>query len=104
MSSNGKNLTVYLLTVFIVGCAVSLSLLDSETPVESWRQNLRWTAWLAFLIYVCVFTARPLRQLRPVPAMQSMLKNRRYLGIAFAAVMTVHLALIVTLFAAIVKE
>ena len=56
--------------------------------------TLRITARLAFLLYIAVFVTRPLQQLVPAPLTQSMLRNRRYIGISFGAVMTAHLALI----------
>ena len=60
--------------------------------------TLRITARLAFLIYVAVFVTRPLHQLVPTTFTRSMLRNRRYIGIIFGAVMTAHLALISWLF------
>lgn len=55
---------------------------------------LRLTARAAFMIYLVVFVARPLRQLFATQATRWLLRERRSLGIAFAAIHTVHLGLI----------
>ena len=58
------------------------------------RQMLRFTAWFAILIYMVVFAARPLNQLVGSTFSRTLLRNRRYVGIALAAVMTIHLVLL----------
>jgi len=55
---------------------------------------LRLTAWTAVLVYLVIFVARPLKQLNGSQASRALLKNRRYFGVALAAVMTVHLVLL----------
>jgi hypothetical protein len=55
---------------------------------------LRYTAWLAFLLYLVVLVARPLQQLLRRNWTAALLRNRRLVGVAFATVMTVHLVLI----------
>lgn len=57
---------------------------------------LTLTARIAFMIYLLIFVARPLRQLLPNDVTKWLLRERRLLGIAFAAVHTVHLGLILT--------
>ena len=57
---------------------------------------LTLTARIAFMIYLLIFVARPLRQLMPNDLTKWLLSERRSLGIAFAAVHTVHLGLIFT--------
>lgn len=51
---------------------------------------------MAFMVYLVIFVARPLRQLLPNDMTKWLLRERRALGIAFAAVHTVHLGLIFT--------
>ena len=57
---------------------------------------LTLTARIAFMIYLLIFIARPLRQLFSSGLSKWLLRERRSLGIAFAAVHTVHLGLIFT--------
>jgi sulfoxide reductase heme-binding subunit YedZ len=95
MTSNQKNWTVLLGTMLIISVMVLLILQDGGTNDDSISLVLRLTARIAFLAYLLVFVTRPLRQLLRTAPTSSMLKNRRYLGIAFAGVHSIHLALIV---------
>lgn len=61
------------------------------TGEDNMHLVLRLTAWTALLIYLVVFVARPLNQLVKSPFNKKLLRNRRAFGIALAAVMTVHL-------------
>lgn len=56
--------------------------------------SLRVSAWAGMLIFLCIFVARPLHQLRGGVLTAGLVRNRRYLGVAFAAVMSVHLVLL----------
>ena len=62
---------------------------------ETLRAMLRLTARLAFLVYLLVFIARPLRQLVRTSATRWFLSERRSFGLAMAAIHFVHMALIV---------
>jgi len=97
MTSNQRNWTVFLATMGIA-LAVSFAVLavagDSEEDI---RSLLRITARFAFVLLLVVFVARPLRQLVKTPGTLALLKNRRLLGIGFAAMHTAHLALIMYL-------
>ena len=66
----------------------------TEDTMGPW---LRFTARLALLIYLLIFVARPLQQLRPGALSRWLVRNRRYIGITFASVMSVHLVLLITL-------
>ncbi|MFQ5609437.1 MAG: ferric reductase-like transmembrane domain-containing protein [Woeseiaceae bacterium] len=94
MSSNAKNWTI----LFGVGISTALYswlFLDNlgHEP-DNVRTLLRLTARIAFFVYVIVFVARPLRQLLPVDTSRWLLSERRSFGLAFGAIMTVHLGLI----------
>jgi DMSO/TMAO reductase YedYZ heme-binding membrane subunit len=56
--------------------------------------SLRLSAWAALLVYLVVFVARPLNQLVTSPFSKRLLRSRRSTGIALAAIMTVHLILL----------
>lgn len=55
---------------------------------------LRLTARLAFVVFLLVFVARPLQQLFATKFTAKLLRRRRLLGVAFAAVHSAHLGLI----------
>ena len=59
------------------------------------RMAVRRTAQLAFALFIVVLVARPLQQLLRKRWTAALLQRRRLVGVAFVAVMTVHLALIV---------
>lgn len=91
MSSNRKNLAVLLSCLLLTGALSLLIVASDEFSEESFGFVLRWGARVALLIYLAVFIARPMRQLSNHPLGRSLVKNRRFIGIGFAAVMTVHL-------------
>ena len=92
-----KNLLVFGSTMVVLGLPVLFQLQLAAFDDDSFGLLLRLTARLAFLVFLLVFIARPLRQLSVSTMSKWLLKNRRYVGITFAAVMTVHLILLVAL-------
>lgn len=86
-----RNLAVFFGTMLALGLASLLYARQSAFDESSLHAVLRATARLALLIYLLVFVARPLRQLSVSAVSRALLGNRRSLGIAFAAVMSVHL-------------
>jgi DMSO/TMAO reductase YedYZ heme-binding membrane subunit len=90
-----KNLSVFVLTILLAGGPVLAYLYYTGSGEEHVRQMLRLTAWTAVLVYLIIFVARPLKQLNGSQASRELLKNRRYFGVALAAVMTVHLVLLI---------
>ncbi|MDX1508554.1 MAG: ferric reductase-like transmembrane domain-containing protein [Woeseiaceae bacterium] len=94
MSSNAKNWTVILLTGGATALFAWLVLNRFDHDVDSVRTLLRLTARIAFFVYLIVFIARPLRQLFKTDTTKWLLKERRSFGLAFGAIMIVHLALI----------
>jgi len=62
---------------------------------ENLLATLRLTARLAFLAYLAVFIARPLRQLIKTPITAWLLRERRSMGLSMAAIHIVHMVLIV---------
>lgn len=94
MSNNSKNLAVFCLVLSAVAVLSLLILWPDAMDESKLRLALRASAKLAFLIYALVFITRPLQQLVKMPLSNAMFRNRRFIGIGFAAVMTGHLALI----------
>ena len=58
---------------------------------------IRWTARTSVVLFVLVYAARPLVQLRPSPAAKALLAQRKWLGLGFAVSHGFHLAGIVWL-------
>jgi len=92
-----RNLTVLLSTLLVTGLPALLYVQQAALEEESFGVVLRATARIALLIYLLIFVARPLRQLAPHGPGSLLLRNRRSLGIAFAAVMSVHLVFLIWL-------
>ncbi len=96
LSSNGKNFAVLFGTSLPLAVACTAYLKSQGTSDVNLVLLLTLTARIAFMIYLLIFVARPLRQLLPNDLTKWLLRERRSLGIAFAAVHTVHLGLIFT--------
>lgn len=96
LASNGKNVAVLLGVSLPVALACWLYLRTQGLSDENLVLLLTLTARIAFMIFLVIFVARPLRQLLPNDLTKWLLRERRSFGIAFAAVHTVHLGLIFT--------
>lgn len=96
LSNNRKNLAVLFGVSLPVALACALYLQYDGFTDDNLVLLLTLTARIAFLVYLVIFVARPLRQLFPTGVTKWLLRERRSLGITFAAVHTVHLGLIVT--------
>lgn len=101
MTGTSKNFTVLLGVMLPVAAASIVWLRMAGASDETLIVALRLTARIAFMIYLLVFVARPLRQLLPGRFTKWLLAERRSLGIAFAAVFSVHLGLIALRFSTI---
>jgi len=95
MSNNDRrNWQVLLGVVAVLGAICTAWLVNAGLTDDNIRIPIRRTAQLAFSLYIVVLVARPLQQLLRKDWTASLLRNRRLVGVAFAAVMTVHLGLI----------
>lgn len=92
-----RGLGVLALTLIATAAAAGFYLARSAFEEEALRTVLRFTAWLAFAVYLLIFVARPLQQLRPSRPARWLLRNRRYLGISFAGIMIGHLVFLLWL-------
>ncbi|MBT8100784.1 MAG: hypothetical protein KJO82_13595 [Gammaproteobacteria bacterium] len=97
MSSNSKNFAILFGVMLPSALASYLYLHTSGFSDDNLIILLKLTARLSFLIYLVIFIARPLRQMLANRLTRWLVKERRSLGIAFAAMHTVHLGLIFTL-------
>lgn len=92
-----RNLLVFAAAIVITGLPSLLFLDRSGFDEESFGVVLRASARLALLIYLVIFATRPLRQLVTSGLTRALQANRRFIGIAFAGVMTAHLIFLVWL-------
>src|SRR5207247_2125659 len=71
--------------------ALVAAILSTPHPGESeLRVTLRVTALVSATFFLAAFTASAWRRLRPTPTTRWLLRNRRYLGLSFAAPPLVH--------------
>lgn len=85
-----------LLASLLLTSALSVALLSGTSLSDvDIRAPMRLTAQIAFGLYLVILVTRPLRQLLRQNWTAALLRNRRLIGVAFAATMTTHLALII---------
>lgn len=94
-SSARRNWTVFLSAALATIAVAAAWLSTVELIDDNIRLAVRHSAKPAFALLILVIAARPLRQLVQKPWSAKLLQNRRLIGVAFAGVMTGHLALIV---------
>jgi sulfoxide reductase heme-binding subunit YedZ len=93
-NNDRRNWQVLLGTIAVTGGLSVLWIAVTGFSDENIRVPLRVTARLAFVLYLVILVARPLQQLLRKDWTAALMRNRRLVGVAFAAVMTAHLALI----------
>jgi len=76
--------------------AVAGGLAAGDDAAEGWQLAARYTARLAFPIFLAAFVAGPWHRLRPGAASRWLLRHRRAAGLAFATVFAAHLVSLVT--------
>ena len=95
MSRNDRrNWQVFLGTISLLGGLSAAWLASVELSDDNIRVATRSTVRVAFVLYLVVLVARPLQQLLRKDWTAALLRNRRLVGVAFAAAMTAHLGLI----------
>jgi methionine sulfoxide reductase heme-binding subunit len=89
-----------MLTLLVSAVVASLALaivLAGNASAGALGLAIRFTAHTSFLLFGAAFTASALHRLRPNAFTRWLRRNRRYLGVAFAASHATHAAAIVTL-------
>jgi DMSO/TMAO reductase YedYZ heme-binding membrane subunit len=76
--------------------ALALGLASGAAPDERWQHAARYTARLAFLLFLPVYVASSWHRLAPGAASRFVLRGRRSFGLAFATAHTVHLCALTT--------
>jgi DMSO/TMAO reductase YedYZ heme-binding membrane subunit len=89
-----QNWLVLIATLILTGVPSVFWIAGAGIDDEHNRAILRYTAQIAFALYLVVLVARPLQQLLRKDWTATLLRNRRLIGVAFVAVMTTHLGLI----------
>src|SRR5690606_4163649 len=80
-----------------VGGMTAAILAARGADLDGVRAGLRATARTSLVLFLAAMAASSLRRLWPVPLTAWLLRNRRYLGVSFAASHAIHLALIASL-------
>ncbi|MFM7028719.1 MAG: hypothetical protein ACKOXK_08615 [Chakrabartia sp.] len=78
----------------LLACAIGFGL--GTDLVEEWQLAARYTARIAFLLFLWVYCLGPAYQLTHAEILRNPLRNRRAWGLGFAAAHGVHLAALVT--------
>ena len=89
--STRRNLFVFISALVIVGVPSLYLLNRSGFDEDAFGVVLRTSARLALIIYLLIFSIRPLHQLVASTYSRTLLSNRRYIGVAFAGIMVAHL-------------
>lgn len=85
---------LFALLAVAVLCMTALVLALQAQPVEGLRSAIRTTARSSFALFLAAFLASSLATLVPGPGTRALLRERRYLGLAFAFSHAVHAVLI----------
>ena len=93
--STKRNLVIYVTAIIVVGIPSLIYLDRSAFDDDAFGVVLRASARIALLIYLLIFSIRPLQQLLKSDLTRTLLRNRRSIGIAFAGVMTAHLVFLI---------
>lgn len=88
---------VFLVTIVLGGGMTVFYLQNYGMDEDTLGVTLRVSAWAGLLIYLVIFVSRPLKQLGGGLVARRLVENRRYVGVAFAAIMIVHLILLLIL-------
>lgn len=99
-----KTLMIYFAAIVAAGVPSVLYVFESAGSEQGFGTVLRQTARLGLYIYLLIFILRPLQQLYPSDIGRKFLRNRRYVGVAFAGVMTAHLVLIAWFWFFVIRE
>jgi DMSO/TMAO reductase YedYZ heme-binding membrane subunit len=71
--------------------ALSLCIASGSSLDEGWKLAARWTGRAAFPLFIVTFVASSLALLVPRPWTRTLLRDRRWWGLGFAACFAVHL-------------
>jgi DMSO/TMAO reductase YedYZ heme-binding membrane subunit len=76
--------------------AVASGLALGEDAAGGWQLASRYTARIAFPVFLTAFVAGPWHRLRPGPTSRWLVRHRRAIGLAFATIFGAHLVSLVT--------
>ena len=77
---------------FVVGSiALSLGIVNGSSLDEGWKLAARWTGRASFPLFIVTFIASSLATLYPRRWTRTLLRERRWWGLGFAACFAIHL-------------
>lgn len=98
MRRSSKTVVLVFLAAILLGGGLTAGYLQTNGIDEhTLGFSLRISAWAGLLMYLVIFVSRPLTQLGGGLVARRLVENRRYIGVAFAAIMIVHLVLLIIL-------
>jgi sulfoxide reductase heme-binding subunit YedZ len=80
------------MALVVAVAAACLGLARGGDRATGWQLAARYTARVAFPLFLAIFVAGPWRRLAPGPVPRWLVARRRGLGLAFVGMFTVHLA------------
>lgn len=98
MRRSSKTVVLVFVATILLGGGLTVGYLQTEgMNEETLGVTLRVSAWAGLLMFLLVFVSRPLTQIGGGLVARRLVENRRYVGVAFAAIMIVHLVLLLIL-------
>lgn len=93
--SRGVGIACATAAVLALG-AVAIGHARGEDLAGGWQLAARYTARLAFPVFLAAFVARPWQRLRTGPVPRWLVRHRRAIGLAFATIFAAHAVSLVT--------
>jgi methionine sulfoxide reductase heme-binding subunit len=75
----------------VAAVAALAGFVQGTDPAHCWQMAARYTARIAFPVFLAVFVASAWQRLAPGPAPRWLVRRRRALGLTFATMFTIHL-------------
>lgn len=91
MTTTRRNVQVFVSTFVAIALPAYLYVKQHALAEEAFNEVLRVSARIAIIVYLVIFVARPLTNLDRSKLSMTLLRNRRQIGVAFAAIMSAHL-------------
>lgn len=95
LSQAAYGLPLWFLICVILSTLTGLWSFTAADPIQQWQLWARYTARISFPVFILIYAARPLYQQFSWLFAEWLVRNRRYLGLAFAFLHGIHLIALV---------